>query len=299
MSRYKYMWIPIWTLSKEIMNKYDLHTLVRNIYVLCEIRCSMYGLPQTGILAYKQLVKILTPFGYTPAHHTPGLWQHKTRPIYFFLCLDDFGIKYVFPEHAEHLLAALHIQYEVTTDWTGNKYLAITLISDYINCTCDLSIPEYIAATLHWLKHPLPNRPEHSPHHHTEIQYGAPIQFTPMDDTSPCFGRDRITRVQQIVGTLKHYGRAVDNTMLVSLSYLATAQKKTPTKLPWTSPNCSTMHPQIPMRPYVMSPLIWSCIFTATPPTDQNQHCAAEWWPLHTHLLRHWSHQAYHFHAQS
>ena len=37
MSRYEYMGIPIWALSKEIMDKYDLHALVRNGYVLCEI----------------------------------------------------------------------------------------------------------------------------------------------------------------------------------------------------------------------------------------------------------------------
>ena len=109
------------------MDEYDLHALVRNGYVLCEIRRGMYGLPQAGILAYEQLVKILAPFGYAPTRHTPGLWQHKTRPISFSLCVDDFGINMSAREHAGHLLADLHTQYEVTTDWTGSTYIGITL----------------------------------------------------------------------------------------------------------------------------------------------------------------------------
>ena len=83
MSRYEYMQIPIWSLSKEIMDEYDLHAIVRSRYVLCEIRRGMYSLPQADILAYYQLVKILSPFGYAPTRHTPGLRQHKMRPISF------------------------------------------------------------------------------------------------------------------------------------------------------------------------------------------------------------------------
>ena len=45
-----------------------------------------------------------------------------------------------------------------------------------------------------------------------------------MDDTRPPHDSDGITHTQQIVGTLLHYSRAVDNTMLVSLSYLTAAQ---------------------------------------------------------------------------
>ena len=151
------MQIPIWALSKEIMDKYELHALICNGCVLCEIRRGMYGFLQAGIFAYGQLVKILSPFGYAPTRHTPGLWQHKTRPISFSLCVNDVGIKYVGREHAKHLLAALHTQYEVTTNCTGSTYLGITLKLDCINRTCDLSIPGYIAVALHSFQHPLPN----------------------------------------------------------------------------------------------------------------------------------------------
>ena len=111
--------------------------------------CGMYGLPQAGILYYKQLVQILSPFGYAPTRHTPGLWRHKTLPISFSLCINDFGIKKVGRKHIEHRLADLHTKYEVTTYWTGSTYLGITLKWDYINLTCDISMPGYIATALH------------------------------------------------------------------------------------------------------------------------------------------------------
>jgi hypothetical protein len=55
----------------------------------------MYGLKQAGLLANQLLQTRLAPFRYYPARHTPGLWLHKTRPIYFTLVVDDFAVKYV------------------------------------------------------------------------------------------------------------------------------------------------------------------------------------------------------------
>ena len=33
---------------------------------------------------------------------TPGFWMHDWRSILSSLCVDDFGVKYVGKEHAEH-----------------------------------------------------------------------------------------------------------------------------------------------------------------------------------------------------
>ena len=159
MSRYEYMRIPSWALSKEIMDKYNLHVLVCNGYVLCEILHGMYGLPQAGILACKQLVNILAPFGYAPTFHTTGLWKQEMRSIYFSLCVDDFGIKYVGREHVGHLLEALHTQYEPTSNWNFSMYLGITMKWEYTNRPCDLSITGHIDAVLHRFHHPIPNEP--------------------------------------------------------------------------------------------------------------------------------------------
>jgi hypothetical protein len=76
----------------------------------------MYGLKQAGLLGNKLLQTRLAPFGYYPEGHTPGLWLHKTRPISFTLVVDDFAVKYVGKQHAEHLRNALLRTYELTAD---------------------------------------------------------------------------------------------------------------------------------------------------------------------------------------
>jgi hypothetical protein len=91
----------------------------------------MYGLKQAGLLASQLLQTRLAPFGYYPARHTPGLWLHKTRPISFTLIVDDFAVKYVGRQHAEHLRNALLQTYELTTDWTATVYSGMTLKWDY------------------------------------------------------------------------------------------------------------------------------------------------------------------------
>jgi hypothetical protein len=66
---------------------------------------------------FNQLQKRLAPFGYYPARHTTRLWLHKTRPIAFSLIVDDFTVKYVRKDNAEHLRNTLLCSYELTTDW--------------------------------------------------------------------------------------------------------------------------------------------------------------------------------------
>eukprot|EP00957_Ditylum_brightwellii_P115317 8793521-Ditylum_brightwellii.AAC.1 len=74
------------------MQEYNLHKLIQNEYIYIEVRKGMYGLPQAGILANKLLKERLATAGYCPTRHTPGLWQHKWRPVTFSLVVDDFGI---------------------------------------------------------------------------------------------------------------------------------------------------------------------------------------------------------------
>jgi hypothetical protein len=101
---------------KEIIQKYNLNALAVDGWVYIEIRKGMYGMNQAGLLANQLLQTRLAPFGYYPARHTPGIWLHKTRPISFTLIVDDFAVKYVSKNHAEHLRNALLRTYELTTD---------------------------------------------------------------------------------------------------------------------------------------------------------------------------------------
>jgi hypothetical protein len=224
MDHYEYMRIKVADIPKDIFEHYNLGPLVHNSYVYTEIRRGMYGLPQAGRIANDALLPHLAAHGYTQAAHTPGLFTHVSRPISFSLVVDDFGVKYVGREHAEHLRDVLASKYKITTDWDGDLYLGLHLKWDYAACTVDLSMPGYVAKALQRFSHPAPARAQHSPHAWTKPQYGASTQLTAPIDTSPRLDKAGITRLQQIIGVFLYYARAVDSTMLVALGSLAANQ---------------------------------------------------------------------------
>ena len=76
----------------------------------------MYNLPQAGQPSYGKLVTHLVESGYVPTEHTMGLFRHKTRPVKFFLIVDDFWIKYIHKHDAYHLINHLNAAYKATVD---------------------------------------------------------------------------------------------------------------------------------------------------------------------------------------
>ena len=58
--------------------------------------------------------------------------------------------RYVGEEHVHHLIGVLtdKQQYEITTDWKGNKYIGITLDWDYEQRQVHLSMPGYVRKAL-------------------------------------------------------------------------------------------------------------------------------------------------------
>ncbi len=62
------------------------------------------GTPASGYISQQLLRKHLKikMHGYYKCVNTPGLWQHATKPITFSLVINNFGIKYVGKEHADH-----------------------------------------------------------------------------------------------------------------------------------------------------------------------------------------------------
>ena len=159
MDNYEYMFIPINQIPQEIIDHYKLHNIVHKGKVYMEIRRGMYGLPQAGILTEKQLIHFLGSYSYSPVPHTPGLWRHQWWPITFCLVVDNFGVKYIGKEHAEHLIQCLHNHYqEVEIDWAGKRFCEIHLNWDYTNCTCNLSMPSYVEQALNKFQHPTPKK---------------------------------------------------------------------------------------------------------------------------------------------
>ena len=182
----------------------------------------MYGLPQAGILANNLLTKCLAEKGYYQSQYTPGVWKHVHRNIAFCLVVDNFGIKTTKMEHMLHLRQALKEHYTVSVNWTGSLYCGITLKWDCASTprTVDINMPGYTDKTLLQFNHPDPARSQHSPNKATPIQYGSKVQKV-VKDATPLLNKAEIKQVQEIVGTLLYYGRAIDPTLLAALSTIA------------------------------------------------------------------------------
>ena len=129
LSEYEYMKIPLHLIPNEIIKQYNLLQLAHNGNVYVEIRRGMYGIPQAGTMANKQLAKFLAKEGYFQTPHTPSICTHAWRPISFALVVDDFLINYVGKENALHLENALLKHYEeVSTDWDSKLYCAFHVV---------------------------------------------------------------------------------------------------------------------------------------------------------------------------
>jgi hypothetical protein len=134
--------------------------------------------------------------------------------------VDDFGVKYVGKEHAQHLIYALEADYTFSKDWTGGLYCGITLTWNYVSKHVDLSMPGYIKDAFHKFQHPLPKRPQYAPHNWIIPAYGQRIQYAPLTDAATPATSHEIARSQAVVDTLLYNARAVYPTLLVLLSVL-------------------------------------------------------------------------------
>ena len=225
MERYEYMRIPLKLIPQAIIDQYNLLSIAHNGHVLVEIRKGMYGLPQAGRIANDALVLHLAKDGYHQSKMIPGLFHHESRPVSFCLVVDDFGIKYVGKENAEHLINTLKSKYTITIDWEAKQFCGINLTWDYKNRTVDMDMPNYVGNALQRFEH-TKLKAEDSPHHWIAPHYGKATQLTsPPDNSAPLSPAD-LKLVQQIVGVFLYYARAIDNTMLVALSSIASAQAK-------------------------------------------------------------------------
>jgi hypothetical protein len=219
-----------------------------------EIRKGMYGLPQAGVLANKLLKKRLTWHGYFKQPHTPGLWKHHSRPVWFNLCVDDFGIEYIRTENLQHLYDALRTEtYEIVEDWEGNLYCGIPW--NGITPSNMLTSPwqHMSPKSSHNMDygHIPPLKPQHCPYAPNPINYRKDNQSpSPIDDSPPLDNAGE-KGIQQIVGSFLYYAQAVDPTILMALSDIATQQAApTENKMKWVNHflDYMWMHPDAIIR---------------------------------------------------
>ncbi len=185
MDQPEYMRMKISNLPPNFIKDYNLIDLASDngtIYV--KIQKGMYGLPQVGIFAQNLLEKHLNQHDHHQSKVTPSLWKHDWWPLLFTLCVDDFGIKYVGREHANHLAKILKEHYKCSIDWDGNQYLGMTMDWDYNGHKVHVSMLDYVPEALTHFQHQAPNKLQHQPYPHIKPNYRAKAQYTEDSDTS-------------------------------------------------------------------------------------------------------------------
>ena len=91
MDEYEYMWLSRWIFTQYFIDENQTEQLFINNIILIKHFKRVYGLPQSGGLAYNTLIKHLQLHGYTCAGFIPGLFKHATRDTMF--CLVVFVFK--------------------------------------------------------------------------------------------------------------------------------------------------------------------------------------------------------------
>ena len=104
-------------LLPKIVDQYNFSGLAcPSVWVYLEIIKDMPGIKKDGRIANDRLAAYLANFGYAPVSCTPSLWKHYTLDISFALVVDNFGIKYVGKQSADHLIQALLKLYTISID---------------------------------------------------------------------------------------------------------------------------------------------------------------------------------------
>ncbi len=113
--------------------------------------------------------------------------------------VDNFGVKYVGKEHAVHLKKVLNRHYKLTCNWTGTRYIGITLDWDYKKRQVYLSMPYYIKKALKQFQH-IAGTLQQSPYPSVPIQYGAKKQYATTESTAPLVDAKSKIFIQQVCG---------------------------------------------------------------------------------------------------
>ena len=104
----------------------------------------------------------------------------------------------------------------------------------------------------HLATHPPPK--QHAPHDWAKPNYGAKTQFASPPDASPPLSKSAKTVVQEVVGTILYYARAINSTALVALGSIGTTIKtiredttgnRPPPQLRLHAPQCHSTLPHI------------------------------------------------------
>jgi hypothetical protein len=212
----EYMRIHISQIPQESLEKYVTPNLIQDDHVLAEISKGIYGLKQAGLLAQQRLVYHLAEHNYFPISTTsPCIFKHKTRDLVFSLVVDDFGVKYKEKCDVQELLMTLRLLYVVKEDWSGVSYVGFKIHHDREKGKLTISMPNYIKDAAERFNINISKKID-NPLISDSGNNNHPDQpATPQQEK----------RLQQIVGVILYYARAVDPIVLARISKISSKQK--------------------------------------------------------------------------
>jgi hypothetical protein len=139
--------------------------------------------------------------------------------------VDNFRIKYISKDTLEHLYNSLRAEaYNIVKDRASDLYCGINLKWNYPKGYVNLSMPKYIMKQLTCYSHPTPLKPQHCPFAPNPVTYRRNNQAPNPTDNSPLLDNASKKCIQQVVGSFLYYARAVNPTILMALSNIATQQ---------------------------------------------------------------------------
>ena len=106
---------------------YQLKDTTKNVFFILRDYLRHVWITRSRLLANKLPKTCIKKHDYIDGNHTPGLFKHQTRPMWFTLTLNDFGIKCIDTHNALHLLNILKSQHKKEIDWSGRLYCGIRL----------------------------------------------------------------------------------------------------------------------------------------------------------------------------
>jgi hypothetical protein len=95
---------------------------------------------------------------------------------------------------------------------------------DYQQHTCEISMPGHVTNVLNKFQHDASKHPQHTPSKYVTPLYGAKRQYATRDETPLLSSKQ--PHIQKITGSVLYYARAVDPTVIMPLSDIATEQTK-------------------------------------------------------------------------
>ena len=85
-----------------------------------------------------------------------GLYKNETKPITYFLCVDEFEIKYFNKSDVIHLIKSIQNNYTATIYWIGKYFYGLNLDCKYHDVYVEVSMQGYFQKVSQKFQHQPP-----------------------------------------------------------------------------------------------------------------------------------------------